>query len=259
MSKLAIITGASSGIGAEFAKQLSAQGYSLLLIARREEQLKKVAQHLTTPTDLLALDLTQKEAIDQILNFLDQRNLCPALLINNAGFGILGPTLETDFETYDQMIELNVKALTRLTLSIASLMKSQTPGQILNVASIAAFCPCPKMAVYGATKAFVLAFSENLAMDLRPYGITVSALCPGPTRTSFWQTAGVNQTDSFDLWMSDSTTVVRDALVTLEKQKINQIPGWSNKALSIAIKFVPRNLSCLIAQKIFSWVIEKNK
>lgn len=259
MSKFAVITGASSGLGAEFAKQLASLGYSLLLIARREDDLKEIAQNLNTRVEVLPLDLTDDFAVSEVLNYLHQYDIKPDLLINNAGFGALSSALTTEVNLYDQMIDLNVKALTRLTLGIALIMKSQNRGQILNVASIAAFCPCPQFAVYGATKAFVLAFSENLAMEFRPYGITVTALCPGPVRTNFWQTASVKNTGDFDFCMVQPQDVVREALSALRKQKINEIPGGLNKILYIATKLAPRSVSRVIAHKIFSRILRKNK
>lgn len=259
MEKVAIITGASSGLGAEFARSLSTQGYRLLLIARREKKLQEVAQSMPTVADVLPLDLTTADAFDKVIDYLETHQLQPSLLINNAGFGAFDPALEIDIDKQEAMIDLNVKALTKLTLTIAPLMKEAHEGQILNVASIAAFCPCPNLAVYGATKAYVLAFTENLASELCPFGVTVTALCPGPVRTDFWTVAGVDRTQSFDFCMSEAKDVVRDGLQALQNEKVSVISGIMNKLLYGLIRCVPRSLSLRVAQGIMNTVLEKNK
>lgn len=259
MQKVAIITGASSGLGAEFARSLSAQGYRLLLIARREEKLQEVAQSIHTIADILPLDLTEVDACKKVVDYLNTHELQPSLLINNAGFGAFDTALEIDINKQEAMIDLNVKALTKLGLTIAALMKEAHGGQILNVASIAAFCPCPNLAVYGATKAYVLAFTENLAAELHPFGITVTALCPGPVRTDFWSVAGVDRTQSFDFCMSEAKDVVRDGLKALQNEKLSVTSGMLNKTLYGVIRCVPRSLSLRVAQAIMNTVLKKNK
>ncbi len=259
MEKVAIITGASSGLGAEFARSLAAKGYRLLLIARREDKLQEVALTVKVTTDILPLDLTTVDACDKVIDYLKTHQLQPSLLINNAGFGAFDPALEIDIDKQEAMIDLNVKALTKLTLSIAPLMKKAHEGQILNVASIAAFCPCPNLAVYGATKAYVLAFTENLAAELRPFGVTVTALCPGPVRTDFWSVAGVNRTQSFDFCMTEAKDVVRDGLNALQREKVSVTSGIINKLLYGVIRCVPRSLSLRVAQGIMNTVLGKNK
>lgn len=259
MEKVAIITGASSGLGAEFAKSLAAKGYRLLLIARREEKLQEVAQSIPTVADVLPLDLTTADACDIVIDYLKTHQLQPSLLINNAGFGAFDPALEIDIDKQEAMIDLNVKALTKLTLTIAPLMKEAHEGQILNVASIAAFCPCPNLAVYGATKAYVLAFTENLATELRPFGVTVTALCPGPVRTDFWTVAGVSRTQSFEFCMSEAKDVVRDGLKALKNEKVSVTSGVMNKLLYGVIRCVPRCLSIRVAQCIMDTVSKKNQ
>lgn len=259
MEKVAIITGASSGLGAEFARSLATQGHRLLLIARRKEKLQEVAQSLHTIADILPLDLTETDACEKVVDYLNTHELQPSLLINNAGFGSFAPALEIDVDKQEAMIDLNVKALTTLTLTIAPMMKEARDGKILNVASIAAFCPCPNLAVYGATKAYVLAFTENLAAELRPFGVTVTALCPGPVRTDFWAVAGVNRTQSFDFCMSEAKVVVRDGLNALQNEKVSVTSGLMNKLLYGVIRCVPRSLSIRVAQYIMDSVSEKNQ
>lgn len=254
MEKVAIITGASSGLGAEFAKCLAAQGYRLLLIARREAKLQEVAQSIPTVADVLPLDLTTADACDKVIDYLKTHQLQPSLLINNAGFGAFDPALEIDINKQEEMIDLNVKALTKLTLTIAPLMKKAHEGQILNVASIAAFCPCPNLAVYGATKAYVLAFTENLAAELRPFGITVTTLCPGPVRTDFWKVAGVNRTQSFDFCMTEAKDVVRDGLQALQNEKVSVTSGLMNKLIYGVIRCCPRAFALTVAKGIMEKV-----
>lgn len=259
MTGLAIITGASSGLGSAFAKALAQQGYNLLLIARRQEQLEAIAETLPTTVHILALDLTTDQATKTIIEYLKHHHLLPTLLINNAGFGVVKPALEVDNICYDKMIDLNIKALTDLSLSVASIMKTAGHGIILNIASIAAFCPCPYLSVYGATKAYVLAFSENLSLELSEYGIHVCAICPGPVKTEFWQRAGLSQTESFDYCMMEPEAVVECALSALQSKQIQTSPGLLNKVLYILVKMLPRCLSERLSTTLIKKIAEKPK
>ena len=190
---LAVITGASSGIGRELAKLAAQKGYRLLLIARNMRALEVLSRDLRTETHLLALDLTAAGAVDQISSWLSDRQIVPEIFINNAGFGAFGPASDMDEAMLKKMIRLNVMALTSLSLRMARRMKREGRGRIMNVASTAAFQPCPYLGVYGATKSYVLSFTESLAEELKGSGVTVTAFCPGPTRTQFGVTAGLSQ------------------------------------------------------------------
>ena len=194
--KTAIITGASSGLGAEFAKSIAQSGRAerIIIIARRRERLELLARQLKeyARIDVLPLDLTEDGAVKKIEEALDGD--VPELLINCAGFGKLGPVGKTCGQS--GMIELNCGALTRLCEFAASVM--QAGGHIINIASIAAFVPTPNLAVYGATKAYVLSFSKALSAELKDRGITVTAVCPGPVDTEFFAVAGIENSRLFD-------------------------------------------------------------
>jgi uncharacterized protein len=194
MRPVTLITGASSGIGAELARVFAAHGDELVLVARREADLTALAGEIAAsggkqPT-VLALDLGRRDAVARIAAELASHDLEPANVVNNAGFGLAGPSAALDRDEQLAMIDLNVRALTELSLAFTdSLVRHR--GGILNVASIAAFLPGPGMAVYYASKAFVLSFSEALYAELKPRGVRVSTLCPGPVATGFQARAGL--------------------------------------------------------------------
>jgi uncharacterized protein len=194
MKPVTLITGASSGIGAELAHVFAAHGHELVLAARRESELSALAGAIAAagaprPTVLVA-DLGQRDAVSRIAGELDARGLEVANLVNNAGFGLAGASAALNRDEQLAMIDLNVRALTELSLAFTdSLIRHR--GGILNVASIASFLPGPGMAVYYASKAFVLSFSEALYAELKPRGVRVTALCPGPVATGFQARAGL--------------------------------------------------------------------
>jgi uncharacterized protein len=193
MRPIALITGASAGIGAELARVFAAHGHELVLVARREAALAALADEIAAtgrprPT-VLAADLGQRGAVAQITGQLLLLDLEPAFVVNNAGFGLVGGAAELDRDEQLAMIDLNVRALTELSLAfVESLARHR--GGILNVASVAAFIPGPGMAVYYASKAYVLSFSESLHRELAKRGVRVTALCPGPVPTEFQARAG---------------------------------------------------------------------
>ena len=194
MKPITLITGASSGIGAELARVFGAHGHELVLVARRERELASLADDIAwtggkRPT-ALAADLLQRDAVSRIAATLQARGLEPANVVNNAGFGLAGPSAVLDRDEQLAMIDLNVRALTELSLAFTDSI-ARHRGGILNVASIAAFLPGPGMAVYYASKAYVLSFSEALYGELSRRGVRVTALCPGPVRTGFQARAGL--------------------------------------------------------------------
>ena len=189
MKKVALITGASAGLGVEFARQLSKRGHALVLVARRKERLEELAKELGNAR-AVAIDLSKANATAKLLADLEAAGEEVEILVNNAGFGLIGRFAELDAKRERQMIDLNVGTLTDLCRAVAPQMIKRKSGAILNVASTAAFQPGPKMAVYFATKAFVLSLSEALHEELKPHGIRVTCLCPGPTRTEFGEVAG---------------------------------------------------------------------
>ena len=197
----ALVTGASGGMGLEFARLLAKDNYNLLLIARSENKLKSIASELEIQYAIKVLiqakDLSHPSAADEIFEFTRQNNLIVDVLINNAGFGNFGFFTETAIQKEIEMIDLNIKALTMMTKLFVKEMVARGKGKILNIASTAAFQPGPLMAVYYASKAYVLSFSEALSNELQGTGVTVTTLCPGPTQTGFEKAASLQESGLF--------------------------------------------------------------
>ena len=240
----ALVTGASAGLGVEFAKQLSAQGKRLVLVARRKDRIDALAAELGNARAAEA-DLSLPGAADRLAADLVSHGEHVELLVNNAGFGLAGRFAELDAKRQRQMIDLNCGTLVELAHAVLPSMVERKSGAILNVASTAAFQPGPGMAVYFATKAFVLSFSEALHEEVRKDGVTVCALCPGPTATEFgdvagWKPAGPSAKIFVDM-AADSASVVRAGLEGLGKGKAIVIPGAINKSTAQAHRFFPRS------------------
>jgi short-subunit dehydrogenase len=249
LKKVALITGASAGLGVEFAKALSERGHRLVLVARRKERLDQLAKELGNAR-AVALDLSKAGAADKLIADLQAHGEVVDVLVNNAGFGLIGKFAELDAKRERQMIDLNVGTLTDLCRAVAPQMIKRKSGAILNVASTAAFQPGPKMAVYFATKAFVLSLSEALHEELKPHGVKVSCLCPGPTRTEFGDVAGFGGNGLFDRVAMESPAVVRAGLAGLDKNKAVVVPGWMNKLTANSGRFAPRSVVRKIAGAI---------
>src|SRR6184192_114909 len=202
----ALVTGGSGGIGLEIAKVLARKGFDLVLVARNRDALEAAAGQIEGKYEVrahvFAADLRRREAPEEIFDFLHNENVPIHILVNNAGFGLGGEFAETELTRELEMIQVNIAALTHLTKLFLPAMIKRRSGRILNVASTAAFQPGPLMAVYYATKAYVLSFSEALAEELRHTGVTVTALCPGPTRTEFATSAHVTNSRLFSLFGS---------------------------------------------------------
>ncbi len=196
MKPITLITGASAGIGTEFARVFAAHGHDLVLVARRESLLTALADEIAAtgrPRPIvLAMDLGQRDAVPKLAAALASRGVEPAIVVNNAGFGLVGPAAEIDRGQQLAMIDLDVRALTELSLAFVDSL-ARHRGGILNVASISAFLPGPGMAVYYASKAYVVSFSEALHSELSNLGIKVTALCPGPVATEFQARAGLRR------------------------------------------------------------------
>jgi short-subunit dehydrogenase len=248
----ALITGASSGIGAAFARELASRGMDLILVARSESKLQALATELTTPecrVEVIVCDLSQAGATQQIYKFVQDRQLHVDLLINNAGFGTYGSFENLDPGREQAEIMLNVAAVVDLAHAFIPDMLKHGNGAIINVASTAGHQPVPYMAVYGATKAFVLSFSEALWAEYRDRGIRVLALCPGPTETPFHaiaqeQIVGLGQ-------MATPEQVVSTGLRALEQGRSYVIPGLMNAFLSAILpRLLPRHLVALVAKRM---------
>lgn len=246
---IALITGASAGLGVEFARQLSATGARLVLVARRKDRLEALAEELGNARAVEA-DLSKPGAAERLMAELAAQDEHVDLLVNNAGFGLGGRFAEQDPARLRQMIDLNCGVLTELARNVMPGMTERGRGGILNVASTAAFQPGPGMAVYFATKAFVLSFSEALHEELAPHGIRVTALCPGPTATEFGAVAGFSNKGAFARLSADSPSVVRAGLAGLQANQAVVIPGMLNKAGAQGHRLLPRSWLRRIAGSI---------
>ena len=236
---VALITGASAGLGVEFARQLSASGHRLVLVARRKDRLDALAAELGNAR-VVACDLGEPGAVGLLMADILAHGETVGLLVNNAGFGLGGRFASLDGPRQRQMIDLNCGALTQLAHAVLPDMMARKQGQILNVASTAAFQPGPGMAVYFATKAFVLSFTEALHEELRVTGIAVSALCPGPTATEFGSAAGLAPNGAIDKFSANAADVVRAGLDGLDANHAVVIPGLLNKAGAQGHRLLPR-------------------
>jgi short-subunit dehydrogenase len=242
---VAVITGASSGIGAALAHEFAAHGHELVLVARREQALVGVAEAIAakgsaSPT-VLRLDVARVDAARDIAEALARRGLEPEIVVNNAGFGLLGSADKLDRAAQLAMIDLNVRALTDLSLAFIENLERRKGG-ILNVASIAGFLPGPGMAVYYATKAYVVSFSEALHQELKPKGVRVTALCPGPVPTEFQARAGMG-TDFFPSFIARSAeSVAKDAYRGLKEGRRLVVPGLANKMVPALTPLWPRSI-----------------
>lgn len=250
--KTALITGASSGIGEAFARELARRGSNLVLVARRLERLENLAFELTknygVKVLVVALDLTAESAISALRTELKNQNVEIDLLINNAGFGTSGGFETEDLERVFEEIDLNVKALVGLTHSFIPEMLNRNGGSIINVASTAAFQPVPTMAVYGATKAFVLSFSEALWAEFESRGVRVLALCPGGTETDFFDIAGSKGTGSKRQTPGAVAEFAISAL-SAKNMKPSVVSGFRNRVLSFLPRLVSRRLMSKLSQK----------
>jgi hypothetical protein len=256
---VALVTGASGGIGEEIAKQLAADGYSLVLVARDEERLHRVGRALAERHGItyhaVAADLTDPAAPERIFRETEARGVAVEVLVNNAGFGLRGTFVQTgaaaatDLSRELAMIQINCTAVTHLSKLYVPGMVARGRGRMLNVASTAAFQPGPLMAVYYATKAYVLSFSEALAVELQGTGVTVTCLCPGATRTEFQKAADMEQSRLFQAGhVMDAATVARVGLQAMHAGRATVVPGAVNKVMAVSTRFVPRTLAARLAK-----------
>jgi short-subunit dehydrogenase len=237
---IALITGASAGLGAEFARQLARRGKQLVLVARRMDRLDALAAEIGNAR-AIGEDLSLPGAVARLMADLAAHGDHVETLVNNAGFGLAGKFAALDGARQRAMIDLNVGVLTDLTYAVLPGMVERKRGGILNVASTAAFQPGPGMAVYFATKAYVLSFTEALHEELRGSGVRVTALCPGPTATEFGSVAGFGKDGAFAKYSVDAASVVAAGLAALDKGKAIAIPGLLNKFSAQGHRFLPRS------------------
>ena len=250
--KTVLITGASSGIGREFAEIYAEKGYNLVITARRKEKLKEIKEkYPDVKVDMIVCDLSLSESPDYLYETIKASGTLIDILINNAGFGLFGEFKDTDPAKEEEMIDLNIQALVKMTKLFMKDMVERNSGKILNVASMAAFQPGPLMSVYYATKAFVLSFSQAVRNELRNTNVTISTLCPGPTVTEFEKSAELGNSKLFSTMKPVSARDV--ALIGyrgLEENKSVIIPGFINKLTIFFVRFIPRNMLANITRKI---------
>ena len=234
-----LITGASAGLGAEFARQCAARGDTLVLVARRRDRLEALAAELGGEVHVVEADLARAGAPAELLAEAAALGLWVRTLINNAGFGLAGAFDTLPAERQLEMVDLNVRSLTALSHAVVEPMRRNASGAILNVASTAAFQAGPRMAVYYATKAYVLSLTEALHQELKGTGIAVTALCPGPTATEFFDVAG-SPDGRLARMATDPVAVVRAGLDGLVRNKAIVVPGLANKIGAQSNRLLPR-------------------
>lgn len=245
----ALITGASSGLGVEFAKVLAARGCHLVLVARRRGRLEEVAERLSREhgiqTRILAVDLLADEAVAGLADSLEGTPV--DILINNAGFGLHGPFLRREWHDIEAMLRLDMLVLSELTHRFSGAMADRGRGWILNVSSIGAFQPSPTYAAYSAAKSYVLDFSYALSRELEPSGVTVTVLSPGVTRTEFLEVAGQSPSLYQRLTMKESRPVALAGLHALSRGRAGTVPGLVNKLTTQFMRFLPRTWQSAVA------------
>lgn len=252
--RTALITGASSGFGAEFARLFARDGFDLVLVARSGALMEEMAQFLDqrfgTTTTVLPKDLSHPHAVQELIDNLRQRSTTIDVLVNNAGFAQYGPFAEADPAEVVDMLQVNVVALTELTRALLPSMVERGWGRIVNLGSIGSFAPAPMTGVYAATKAFVLSFSLALTEELRGTGVTVTALCPGPTETGFQARAEMADSKLVAGRRLDSADeVVRAGYEAMQKGRPYLVTGVTSRVFAFGTRFIPRTVAAKIAAR----------
>jgi len=257
INNLALITGASSGIGLEFAHIHANKGGNLLLVARRRDRLEALAAELESKhkaqVHILPVDLAKEGAIQELTEFIDENQLQVEVLINNAAFGGHGDFLDRELHQDLNMIQLNISALVELCHIFGNRMRAAGGGKILNVASTAAFLPGPLQATYYATKAFVLSFSEALAEELSGTGVSITTLCPGPTDSEFVQAADLDGVAGFKFMrVASSKEVAEYGYRALQRGQVVAIEGWLNWVGAQSSRLTPRSILRKVSKQIMT-------
>jgi uncharacterized protein len=251
--KWALVTGASSGFGLQFATLLAQKGANLVLVARRKEPMERLAERLQRDqrVDVIveSLDLSATAAAAQLKARIDARRIQIDVLVNNAGYGLFGQFLDQSVEHVREMLQLNMIAVTELTHVFGSEMSKRRTGHILFIASLLAYQATPGYAAYAASKAYVLLLGEALNAELKPHGVAVTVLSPGPTATSFAEVAGQKNTPMIRMLMMDPTPVVRLGVDSMLQRRSSVVAGLLNKIIVFGNRFTPRSLQRLIMQR----------
>jgi uncharacterized protein len=252
-----LVTGASSGIGAEIARELARRGHGVTLAARREERLRELADELSDEhgvrAETISADVAAERARQRLKRELEERGLAVEVLVNNAGFGSGGAFVELDAEQEASMVRTNVEAVVALTGMFVPEMVERGRGAVLNVASLIAFQPVPFQATYGATKAAVLSFSDALHEELRGTGVTVTSVCPGPVRTEFGESGGFGGADDRipDRFWLEADKVATDAVTALENGDRVTVPGATNQLAALYGQHLPRFLLLPLVRRLW--------
>ena len=254
MAERVLITGASSGLGAEFARIFAREGYDLVLVARSLDKMEALRQELS-PTGVeitvIPMDLAKVDAAKELLAKTEEAGLPVDILINNAGFGHVGPLVGSDWSRQKEMMDLNMEALVQLTYEFGGRMQERGHGRILNIASIAAFCPGPYMSLYYASKSFVLSFSQAVAEELKNQGITVTALCLGPAKTGFEAAANLQESRMFSFFKPDNAAAVANTgYKALMRGKVVAFHGAVCYGSNLLSRIAPR----IVARKFSKWI-----
>ena len=251
----ALVTGASSGIGEAFARALAARGMALLLAARSEERLRTVAGAVAARhgvrVETVSIDLAERDAPGRLLEIADERGFEPDLLVNNAGVGVLAPFTEVPLERQLEMVRLNIEALVALTALYLPRMLARRAGGVINLASTAALQPVPYLAVYAASKAFVLSFSEGLWAETRRHGVRVVAVTPGPVSDTRFGERAEMRTAFAEFRSIPREEVVAAALDALDRHRPSVVPGLTSSLGARFVGLIPRRLQLLATERIF--------
>lgn len=248
-----IITGGTEGIGLELAKLFAAEKHNLIIAARNQKRLEEVKKEFENEyeisVEIIQADLSVDKACEKIIKTVEEKNLIVDNLINNAGIGSFGFFNEAEDGFEEQLININIIALTNLTKYFLKDMIKRGCGGIMNVASTAAFVGGPKMALYYSSKAYVLSLTEALHEEVKSFGVRVSCLCPGPVKTSFQEKSGIKKSEKAKKYLMDVEDVAKEAYLGFFKGKAIIIPGYKNKLLVLGNKLIPRSLSRKIILK----------
>jgi short-subunit dehydrogenase len=252
----ALVTGASSGIGSEFARVLAQHGRDVVLVARRTERLndlaKEIEQRCGVNTVVISADLAEANSAQQIYSDVRERQIDIDILVNNAGFNIYGPFLQTDVGDETRMLQVNLMAAVALTKLFVRDMVERGFGSILNVGSTGSFAPAPLDSLYAASKAFILSFSEAIAEELKGTGVNVTVLCPGPTSTEFARRAGMSDTKIFSGRLMSARDVAESGYRAMMRGQTTVVPGFGNKLQVWSMRLAPRSMVARIAKGLMS-------
>jgi uncharacterized protein len=247
----ALVTGASSGIGAAYAKALHALGCPLVLVARREDRLREMARTLGGDILVVPADLASDDGPQRVFDEAASRGLAIEVLVNNAGVGHTGPFHEAPVSAAEGMLDLNARAAMVLTRLFLPAMVEKRSGWVVNVVSTSAFQPVPYLAVYGASKAFLLSLTEALSTELQGSGVAIQALCPGLTSTEFQGVAGTDRVLFNRTGSMTPDAVVRASLKGIERGRLRVVPGFSNRLTAALVPFTPGRLVRRMGAELF--------